>query len=321
MLKIAELGQAIGVPEIAGLSRRELVSDFFHAAVAGLSDGDLLIQHSEYSGHKAELYGHTLYNDGRIAKQLARTAIENGPAPSVVYDFQSFAAEVFVNSFGLYNTQTHSAVSIWPDQLVVHDRPYPLSHMPKLVIDMGACLSSRSLIHDQIELINRKVSPFVFAPLFRQHFTNQVHIQTYAKLLDKDIARLVLDNRLYIGREDGVDAATAAIIDAQTVYGASTAVADVILCTGAQHSTPKDIRSGIERAHTLLVEGGSLVIKAFNRPGVDELGADQIAAWAFNSGFEERHSQSFLTGISSIGILLSSGHFGEREMKTFVMQK
>lgn len=321
-LSIEQLSKRIDVPEVASFRAEDLVSDFMTAAIMGLADGDFIGIHEKYTGRKAELYGESNYNEGVIAQNIARAALDDGMTPGVMYDFQDYAAQYFtLPGNPLRGTGFKNPVSIHANGiLTVSDNVFALTHEPHVVFDFGACLSGRSFLHDQVRLVQEGRGLFTYAPLTRLHFTNQALIYTYNTFQD-GFANLMINNGLYKGREDGIDTATSEIIKAQTAHNASTEIADVVVCAGSHHSTPDEIESGIKRAHSLLAEEGVLVIKALSRPATDELGADKIAEWAFETGFHERNATEFETAITSPGVLLSSGHFGAREMKTIIISK
>ncbi|MBX6334115.1 hypothetical protein IRY61_02105 [Candidatus Saccharibacteria bacterium] len=265
--------EQVGLGDLASLGREEIATDFMPAAIAGLSDGDLAIMHREYTGRKAELYGESFYGEGRVAQAIFEAALRNGLEPGPIYDFQSFAAEYFIDlttrpdSLLGGRQRYRSAVKIRPDALVIDDNRLPLDRPPRLVFDYGACLHGQGYLADQIAFLNHGRRPFTYSPLTRLHFTNQALINTYFVDYGRDIAQTMLRNQLYIGREDGVATATNEVIRAQHENGAPVEIADIILATGAQHTTREDMRRGITNAYTLLKEGGKLGRTRTCQPG------------------------------------------------------
>jgi len=318
-----QLGARIGLPEIADMHKNGTWVDFMPAAVTGLSDGDFLTVHQDvYSGRKAELYGETNYNEGLVARNIAQAAFEDGMTPGVMYDFQTFAAEYFtLPNSPMGGTSMGSSVNIHAGGVMtVDDMPFELPREPKLVIDYGAGLTSRSFLYDQVRLIKQGQHPFIYTPLTRLHFTNQALIDTY-RLFDTNLPYDMMKRGLYIGREDGTDAATKEMVRSQKAHNVPSEIANVIVCAGQLHTTPAEVEGGIKRAYSLLADEGMLVIKAFARPASDEIGADKIAEWAFETGFEESKATQFESDITTPGALLGSGHFGARELKSIVISK
>lgn len=321
-VNISELVHQIGLEELAAISRDELAADFLPAAVAGLADGDLVVMHAPYTNEKAELYGENHYSDGRVAKAIAQAAMESGMAPGQVYDFQGFAAEYFTQADSPFATdKTTSTVRVYPDAIMVDGNPLALARTPTLVFDYGACLTGRSYIADQMRFLSQGQRPYTYSPLTRSHFMNQVLINTYNTNHGSGTAQVVMENRLYIGREDGIGEATDEVIRAQQSHGAPTEIADIVLCTGAQHASKNDLQRGITNAHTVLKEGGMLLVRSLARPASTEIGTDTITGWAFDAGFQERDAIRYEAELNQFGSLLLTGHFGTREIQTVILTK
>ena len=321
-VSIPELVRQVGLDELAGIGREEVANYFMPAAVTGLADGDFVTMHEPFVDKQAELYGENHFGDGRVAQAIARAAIENGMTPGQIYNFQGYAAEYFVEPSSPFRSQaTESVVHIYPETVTIDDNPLVLARTPSLVFDYGACLTGRSYLADQIAFMDRGERPFTYSPLTRLHFTNQTLINTYFANYGRETAQAFLNNQLYIGREDGVAAATDEIIRAQTVHNVPTDVADIILCTGTQHTAPADLQRGIANAHTLLKEDGMLVVRSLARPASDELGTAKITGWAFEAGFQEKNAITYEAGLNHVGTLILTRHFGEREIQTVVLTK
>lgn len=134
-------------------------------------------------------------------------------------------------------------------------------------------------------------------------------------------ARAAIAKQRYIGREDGVAAATDEIVRTHRDNGKTAEVADIILSTGTQHIERSDLKHGIGNAHTLLKEGGMLVLRAAAVPMAEEIGIDEIASWAFDAGFDEKNSIRYNAVLDTIGMLLTTGHAGGQHLKTVVLTK
>ncbi len=321
-IHLHELVRQVGLEELSTIGREEVGRDFTPAAVVGLADGDVLVTHPPYTGKKAELYGENHFGDGRVAKAIVAAALENGMTPGPIYDFQNFAAEYFTHPnspFAVHKTE--SSIRVYPEVVTIDGNPLALARTPTLVFDYGACLTGRSYIADQWNFLRQRKQPFTYSPLTRLHFTNRALIKTYDANYGPGTAQAVIEKQLYIGREDGVAAATDEVIRAQQAHNAPTDIADIILCTGAQHASKDDLRRGIINAHTLLKEGGTLIVRSLARPASDEIGTDQITGWAFEAGFQERDAICYEANLEQIGTLILTGHFGEREIQTVILKK
>ena len=321
-ISVPELLTNLDLAEIADIEQEEVAADFMPACVVGLSDGDLTVLHNTYIGQNAELYGETNYLEGKVAQTVLRAALDNGMEPGLIYDFQTFASEYFTMPKSPFNQErSASTVRIRPDVITVDDHPLVYPRRPQLVIDYAACLTGRSYISDQAGFLLRGIRPFSYTPLTRLHFTNQTLINTYDTTFGQGSVQAVIGNKLYIGREDGVAAATNEILSAQQSHGTRSDIADIVLVTGAQHSTRVDLKPGVERAHDLLREAGMLVIRSLAQPAEAEMGTEEIASWAYDAGFEESTAIKYEAALDKIGSLLVGGHFGDREIQTIILRK
>ncbi len=325
VVNMMEFVKQIGLEELKNIDGEELALDFMPAAIAGLADGDFALIHPEtYHGRRAELYGESQYTEGRVARAILQAALANGLASGVVYDFQGLAAEYATNPdspLQLQSNRVESTIRILPEAIVVDGNPLALNRPPVLVLDYGACLTSRSYLRDQMRFVQSGQYPFTYSPLTRMHFTNQTLINTYDADFGRGVAKQFCSNRLYIGREDGVALATGEMINAQLSHGAPAEIADVILCSGTQHTSRPDLELGVANAFTLMREGGLLLVRSLAHPASDEIGTDMVTSWAFEAGFDERNTKEFDADIELIGSLLLTGHFGERAIKTVVIEK
>lgn len=321
-INLPEMVRQIGLEELATLNKDELARDFMPAAIAGLADGDVVVMHPQYTDKQAELYGENHYGDGRVAQTIGRAAIKNGMAPGDLYNFQSFAAEYFVQPNNLLEAHSkESSIKIYPEVVTIDGNPLALDRPPSMVLDYGACLIGRSYIADQMAFLTQGKRPFTYIPLTRLHFTNRALINTYDADYGRGKSQEFINHQLYIGREDGVAAATDEIIRAGTEHNAPTEIADIVLCTGARHASREDLKHGVANARTILKEGGILVLRSLARPSANELGTEEIASWAFDAGFTDRNVVRYEAALGQVGTLLLTGHFGEREIQTLVLTK
>lgn len=292
------------------------------ASVVGLSDGDLLTFHPPYSGLRAELYGENGYAAGKAARAVFDAALANGIRPGPLYDFQEFASQYYTAADGAFGGPWEKgAVSVQPEVVTVDGNPLALARQPQSVFDYGACLTGRSYVLDQAAFVRRGLRPFAYLPLTRLHFTNETLFSAYSTTFGRDGAALLAKSGAYVGREDGVAAATDETIRAQRAHNAPVDIVDIVLAAGAQHTTRADMKRGIQNAHVLLREAGMLVVRSLARPAPAETGTEEIVGWALDAGFEERHAVRYEAALDKTGVLLASGHFGDREIQTVILKK
>lgn len=315
-----ELFGQIGLEELAEAPDM-VAADFLPASITGLSDGDLIGMHPRYTGRKAAWFGETRYSEGSVAQSMFRAALANGINPGVIYDFQTYASAEFVDS-RYADQREESSVTIHPEAIVVDDARLALPRQPMLVADYGACLTGRSYIANQARIMARKMLPFAYLPLTRLHFTNATLLNTYDKTFGPNGAQFFTENRIYMGREDGVASAIDDVISAQHAHNAPTEVVDIALATGAQHTTRNELRHGIEHTHALLREAGILVVRSLARPAEAEIGTEEIVSWALEAGFDERNAVRHETR-PGLGALhgTAGGHVSKRAMLTVILGK
>lgn len=316
----------IQVAEQVGLEEGELVNIeaqrvFVAASMAGLSDEDLVVLHEPYDeDRKVQLYGYTAYNEGSVAQDVARLALENGMQPGPVYDFQNLVAQFYDHAVEPQQ-ETPSTVRVFPEAVIVDKNPLLLRRHPDVVVEYAACLTSRSLIGDQLNFVTMGARPFTYTPITRLHFANRVLMQTYDILVGPGTANAVINDRLYIGREDGVKDATNEMIALQGAFGTEVAIADVVIASGEQHTTPDDLKAGAENAYALTREDGIFIIRGFARPATDEVGTDRIVGWALDAGFREERTLTYTGATHNLGRLVLTGDANPREVKTVVLTK
>jgi hypothetical protein len=255
------------------------------AAKVGFSDGDVEVLHELFTADfDREHFGEINYSDGTVANALGSAALYRDPydTSADIYGFQEFIANLITeeqkrdpsSQFG----GARSTVSIHSDSVVVDERfLLPLLTPPSAVLELGACLSSRSIIDDQLRMATINRGAFTYVPLTRNHFVNRMLVSQYDRRVGDGASHTALRNRLYIGREDGSALSTQAIINDQEAHGAPTDIIDLALCVGLQHMSHEDIFDSLPRMKQLLRPTGKLIVRALEKPSSHEVGFGQIA--------------------------------------------
>lgn len=301
---IPALMEEIGLPELSDIGTEKFISYAVPAALAGVADGDVKIPYPErLTGMDAEMFGETEAEQGVFTQAIRQAAIDAGPNPGPMRNFQDFLVTAATEpQSNYYHAASPRFARVIGQNIIIHDSAFALPHPPQLLIEYGACMESRAQVDAQLESLQIGSPPYAYSPLARTHFANQSILATYrhTKLAQRlqteartDLQQLVLDRRLFAGREDGEDSATQEIIRANTAVGAPVAVADVILAVSAQHTTPESLEAAVRRSHTILREGGALVIRGMQQPIAGEVAIDDIAQWALTSGFDENRALFF----------------------------
>ena len=320
-INLHELITKVGLAEIDNVDTLEGLRDFLPAAICGLADGDIVSLHGPYTGEAAILYGETAYHDSLVAKAVGRAAIKNGIEPGVIYDFGKYAADFTVQMRKPSTKDKPSAIRILPHVVVVDDNPIVLRKPPEIVIEYGACITSRSHLTDQLQFPEQDAKPFVYVPVTTGNFMNQVLIGTYNSLHGDGTSEKMIGDRFYVGQEEGVAVATDEMIKAQATYGARLDIADLILCANTHHMTTHDVETGITNAATLLSEEGLLVIRGLARPADSVIGIEEMVAMADQAGFNIGRANRYKADLSVFGAPLLSGHFDNGVTETVVLTK
>lgn len=114
----------------------------------------------------------------------------------------------------------------------------------------------------------------------------------------------------YIGREDGMGAASQDFIDTQTKHAGSAAIADLVIASGIHTAEHEEVSTALTNAHTLLKPGGALLIRAIrahNMENEDNVAAETMTDIAYDAGFSRSKSRVVNTRTGSqIGPVVDS---------------
>lgn len=315
----------LDLPELKGMGTEEVATNFMPAAVAGLSDGDLVVIHPEpyTDADKIRLYGEYAFNHGLVAQRINKAAIATANRPNAVRAFQRLVADYcnMSQSPFYHSDMTEQNIKIYPEVVEIDGNIITLRQTPGCIVDYTACLSSRSILRNQIDFIKTSHRPFAYVALTRMHFTDLMLMSSYDRTFGHGVGNTMVDNKLYIGREDGIASATDEMIALQGAAGAPVNIADIILCNGGQHTTREDLQRGAENAFTLAKDEGLFIIRAFAKPSADEIGTDEIAEWAFEAGFKEQTALDYEASAHSVGAAVLKPQEIERAIKTLVLAK
>jgi len=222
-----KLANCIGLPDLAAMDDEEFRGDFTVASFIGLSDGDIYAAHRPYEGEQAERYGESAYSQGSVAKAMLKAAIEQGVAPGLLRAYQSEVARLALSSGMLPDAS--SAVHIGAEALLVDGNLFGLEQKDeRRVLDLTACSHvGRSMIEDQVSMLAQDQLPFRYLPIGRTHFTDNLLFNSYNYHSDSDdLARFMVDNKFYVGREDGLPNAVDVFLAGQKALG-GTPVIDI----------------------------------------------------------------------------------------------
>jgi hypothetical protein len=296
--------------------------DVMLASVAGLSEGDLAMSHPHYYGDAAELFGAIKYFDGTIARAVLYAAMENGAEQTPLYDFQNAVADYATNSDNQVPTGViDKSISVKPSGLDIDGYFIRSARVPKFVMDLGACVSGRSFQDDQMAFPDKRLHPFTYIAIGRNHFINRFLVNSYDQIHGRGSASLMAGQGWYAGLEVGVAAATDHLIAAKLATDKAVDYVDIAVLRGLHHVDTAEAVTGIENSLRLLRDGGQLVLRSMAFPLPNEIGTDEMVEWAVAAGFQKKNMVAFDGNSRSIGSQILSRHYGERETRTVVLEK
>lgn len=309
---MGEGGGPVDLPSIyeaAGLPPEHLTAEFIRSHIipcvaATFSDGELVIQHPpEQDPVVQEHFGATSYDQGAFGRRLRELFEGDDLALRHQVDgLIRYSATVFAHDAALGNVQLPSKPTVNIDSsrgTIGFDRmTVPLSAEPRVVIDYGPGLQGRFHTERQLSDWNAGKMPYTYLGIGKGPFVNQF-LQSYwaARLGDPQLANSVI-GRLYIGREDGIAAATTEFAAVQQQHTGTSEFADVVVASGIHTAGHDEVNVGITNAHKLLKPGGTLLIRAPKAPNQETPGsvpAEAMVAAALSAGFDQDKAQFFDT--------------------------
>lgn len=178
-------------------------------------------------------------------------------------------------------------------QAVALERP------PKVVVDYGPGLQGRLHIDEQLADWQSGQPPYAYLAVGKGPFANEFLQQYWAARLgdDPQLVASVIGN-VYIGREDGIAAATSEFAATQQQHFGTPEFADVVIASGVHTAGRDELGVGIANAHKMLQPGGVLLIRApkeGNLASPSHVSAESMVDMALEAGFDPTKAQFFDT--------------------------
>ena len=167
---------------------------------------------------------------------------------------------------------------------------------PSVVMDYGPGLQGRHHIDRQLEDLRSGQRPYAYFAIGKGPFANEFLQQYWSARLGDNPAHLRrIIGSLYIGREDGIAAATTEFSEVQKQHTGSSEIADIVVVSAVQTAGHDELDTGIANAHKLLKPGGILLMRApkavNSRP--DSVPAESMVEMALQAGFDRNQAQFF----------------------------
>ncbi|HSW65675.1 MAG TPA: hypothetical protein VLI54_00870 [Bacillota bacterium] len=167
---------------------------------------------------------------------------------------------------------------------------------PSVVIDYGPGLQGRFHIERQLADLEAGRRPYAHLAVGKGPFINEFLQQYWRARLGEDsqLMRSVL-GRVYVGREDGIAAATTEFVETQKQHTGSSEIADIVLASGVHRAGHTEIDAGITNAHKLLRPGGILLVRAPKAVDSDPSGVpgEAMVEMALQAGFDRDKARIF----------------------------
>jgi hypothetical protein len=244
--------------------------------------------------------------------------------------FQELAAEYFYSPDSAFRYHgSRGAVNIYPDALKIDGHYIPLARRPRSVIELSACINSRSILSDQVGFIDNGEdgAPFTYMGFTRNRFAYEVLKMSYDYIRVRDVmpnryrAHMMRQSAFFAGGAgpmvNAIDFIDCAIAEDKMRIESS----DVVVATGAAHTTAGDMYYGVSRAYNMLREDGRLIVRGLAFPAADEVGTDQMADWAHESGFDPKRTLLFSPTLAKSVALMTRGRNDNRSVKSAIFHK
>lgn len=317
--------------EATGLPKDYLTPEFVRANIipcvaATFSDGELVIQRPpEEDPVIREYFGTTNYNEGTFGHRLRElfegddVALRHQVDGLIRTSATIFAQDVVRGNVALpshRNVAIHTQPGLTPEERIrqalfglsttgditkpaieFDHRKIELAQPPQTVIDYGPGLQGRFHIERQIDDLQAGRMPYAYLAIGKGPFVNEFLQQYWVARLGNDPAVLSqIIGKVYVGREDGIAAATNEFVAAQQQHTGSTEFADVVVASGIHTAGYDEVDAGITNAYKLLKPDGTLLIrtpKAINLETPDSVPAETMVEMALRAGFDQSKAQFF----------------------------
>ncbi len=319
--------------EAVGLPNNYLAADFIRAHVipcvaATFSDGEIVIPHpAEEDPVVRKHFGTQSYHEGTFGRRLRDMftgddlAMRHQVDGLIRYSATVFAHDVVSGNVALprhNNVAIHTQESLTLEErlkgVLFGDKPpgspskpvvefdrrkVELDVPPAVVVDYGPGLQGRFHIERQIADMQSGRPAYAYLALGKGPFVNEFLMQYWAAKLGDDPQKLGrVIGSLYIGREDGIAAATTEFAAAQQQHTGSSEFADVVVASGVHTAGYDEVGAGISNAYRMLKPDGTLLIRAPKAIAFEEPGsvlAGDMVEMALQTGFDRNKAQFFDT--------------------------
>jgi hypothetical protein len=233
------------------------------------------------------LFGVTSFEEGSFVPALREMLGENPPAwREAKKDFQIKVTATFAH--GVVHSgwmRDHlPSVNLVGDTVMFdgdqHRYELPPVRHARVVVDYGPGMGIRFIQREHF-LACTSGRPFHYIPITKGSFLTQFAVFYLVELYGDDAVSAYLADGLAIQRDDGIPAATTAMLSS-SVLGQ----VDLIFCSGLQMVARPDLEAGIVNAFPLLRSGGTLLIRSpKHREPPESSTIDDMLAIAYRAGF------------------------------------
>lgn len=310
MAERATVTELAFISEATGLPPRYLTPEFVRSYMvsciaATFSDGELVVTRPpEKDSAIREHFGVTRFDEGTFGARL-RELLEGEEnevrrqterlirwaAGTYAHDVANGKTRLEVGETVAIHTAASQPVLAFDAQRVILARP------PEVVVDYGPGLAGRFHIERQLADIQEGRMPYAHIALSRGPFINEFLRHYWVARLRGDLQRWQsVEGALYVGREDGMAAATTELVNVQRRDFGTAEVADVVIASGIYAAGYEAVQAGITNAYQLLHPGGALLVRAPKAVYIGTSGgvpAEDMVDMALQAGFSGAKARYF----------------------------
>ena len=268
------------------------------AIASEFADGEITILHPpETEPAIREFFGDHEYSKGSFGRRFRE--ITEGEDQSLRHhadSFIRFCANIVAKDVlegGILPPPDPNVMVRKAGRAVLFDQKIvALNTDPRFVVDYGPGLQGRFHIEEQYATIR---NTYQYAAFTKGPFVNEFLMGYWGHMIGHDLLPRLLGG-LYAGRENGLADASGDLISELATMGKTDGIADVVVASGIHSAGERDVETGIRNAHTLLRDGGSLVIRAPKKGNNASSGyayAEGMLEMAESAGFSIEDSKLF----------------------------
>lgn len=195
--------------------------------------------------------------------------------------------------------------------LTFNDYVWQAPRRPAVVLEYGPGVAGTKFLDAQLAGLGRNQFSFQYVAVSDGPFVNQFLLNylgnNAGKQYGPEVRSLATSGTLFVGREDGMLQATAALLATPQPSG-SHEICDLILMTAVHDAQPEELEFTMKHSVRLLRQGGKLLLSApLTRPKATMTPFPELLDWAMDVGYIVEWQRTAQTGDVTLGTNTHSG--------------